>query len=68
MNELDFPDKYYVIWSEEEVYDENADEVNLLNKMLIADYVLTFGDHEDYEKLVLEHGDRPFMCLRKMSF
>ena len=65
VNEFDFPDKYYVIWSEEEVYDENADEVNLFDKMLIADYVLTFGDPEDYEKLVFEQGDRPFYVPEK---
>ena len=39
VNEFDFPDKYYVIWSEEEVYDENADDVPLFDKLLIAEYV-----------------------------
>lgn len=65
VNELDFSDKYYVIWSEEEVYDENADEANLFDKMLVADYILTFGDPEDYEKLVFEQGDRPFYVPSK---
>ena len=65
VNGLDFPDTYYVIWSEEEVYDENADETDLFDKLLIADYILTFGDPEDYEKLVLEQGDRPFYVPEK---
>ena len=60
VGELDFPDKYYVIWSEEEVYDENADESDVLDRILIAHYVLTFGDPEDYERLKFEQGDRPF--------
>ena len=62
VNGLDFPDKYYVIWSEEEVYDEEAEDCDLFEKLLIADYILTCGDPEDYEKLVFEQGDRPFLC------
>lgn len=65
VNEFDFPDKYYVIWSEEEVYDENADDVPLFDKLLIAEYVLTFGDPEDYERLKFEQGDRPFYVPEK---
>ncbi|MBR7132652.1 MAG: SEC-C domain-containing protein [Clostridia bacterium] len=65
VNALDFPDKYYVIWSEEEVYDENADETDLFDKILIPDYILTFGDPADYEKLVFEQGDRPFYVPEK---
>lgn len=65
VNELDFPDKYYVIWSEEEVYDENADESDVFDRLLIAEYILTFGDPEDYEKLVFEQGDRPFYVPEK---
>lgn len=52
--------KHYAIWSEEEVYDENADETAIFDKLLIAEYVITFGDPEDYERLVFEQGDRPF--------
>lgn len=65
VNGQDFTDKYYVIWSEEEVYDENANEANLFDKMLIADYLITFGDPEDYEKLVFEQADRPFYVPEK---
>lgn len=65
VNDLDFPDKYYVIWSEEEVYDENADETDLFDKLLISDYILTFGDPADYEKLKFEQGDRPFYVPEK---
>ena len=65
VNEFDFPDKYYVIWSEEEVYDENADDAPLFDKLLIAEYVLTFGDPEDYERLKFEQGDRPFYVPEK---
>ena len=65
VNEFDFPDKYYVIWSEEEVYDENADDADLFDKLLIAEYILTFGDPDDYEKLVFEQGDRPFYVPEK---
>lgn len=60
VNDINTDQKYYVIWSEEEVYDEDAEETDLFNKLLIAEYVLTFGDPEDYEKLVFEQGDRPF--------
>lgn len=60
VNDINTDQKYYVIWSEEEVYDEDAEETDLFNKLLIAEYVLTFGDSEDYEKLVFEQGDRPF--------
>lgn len=65
VNELNFPDKYYVIWSEEEVYDENADDADLFDKLLIAEYILTFGDPEDYENLVFEQADRPFYVPQK---
>jgi len=65
VNEFDFPDKYYVIWSEEEVYDENADDAPLFDKLLIAEYVLTLGDTEDYERLKFEQGDRPFYVPEK---
>ena len=65
VNELDFQDKYYVIWSEEEVYDENADDAPLFDKLLIAEYVLTFGDPEDYERLKFEQSDRPFYVPEK---
>lgn len=60
INSLDFSDKHYVIWSEDEIYGENADETDLFGKSLIAEYVITFGDPEDYEKLIFEQGDRPF--------
>ena len=65
INSLDFSDKHYVIWSEEEVYDENADGIDLFDKLLIAEYVITFGDPEDYEKLIFEQGDRPFYVPEK---
>lgn len=65
INDLDFPDVHYVVWSEEEVYDENADEPDLFDKLLIADYVITFGDPEDYEHLKFEQGDRPFYVPEK---
>lgn len=65
VGKLDFPDKYYVIWSEEEVYDENADKSDVLDRILIADYVLTFGDPEDYERLKFEQGNRPFYVPEK---
>ena len=32
----------------------------MFEKLLIADYIITFGDPEDYEKLVFEQADRPF--------
>ena len=32
------------IWSEREVYGENADEADLFDKFLIADYIITFGE------------------------
>lgn len=60
VNGLDFSDKHYVIWSEKEVYDEKADETGLFDKLLIADYIIIFGDPEDYEKLKFEQGDNPF--------
>ena len=60
VNGLNFPDKYYVIWSEEEVYDENAEDCDLFEKLLIAEYVFAFGDPDNYERLVDEQGDRPF--------
>lgn len=65
INSLDFQDKYYVIWSEEEVYDENADETDLFNKLLIADYVITFANPTDYEQLKFEQSDRPFYVPEK---
>ena len=65
VNSLDFSGKYYVIWSEKEVYDENADETDLFEKLLIADYIITFGDPEDYEQLKAEQGDRPFYVPEK---
>ncbi len=65
VNDINTDQKYYVIWSEEEVYDEDAEETDLFNKLLIAEYVLTFGDPEDYEKLVFEQGDRPFYVPEK---
>ncbi|MBQ6862842.1 MAG: SEC-C domain-containing protein [Clostridia bacterium] len=57
--------KHYAIRSEEEVYGENADEADLFDKLLIAEYVITFGDPEDYERLVFEQGDRPFYVPEK---
>lgn len=57
--------KHYVIWCEEEVYGEKADEADLFDKLLIAEYVITFGDPEDYERLVFEQGDRPFYVPEK---
>jgi len=60
VNEFDFPDKYYVIWSEEEVYDENAIALDCFEKLLIAEYIITFSDTEDYKKLKFEQGNRPF--------
>ena len=50
VNGLNFPDKYYVIWSEEEVYDENAEDCDLFEKLLIAEYVFAFGDPDNYER------------------
>ena len=44
VNGLEIPDFYYVIWSEREVYGENADEADLFDKFLIADYIITFGE------------------------
>ena len=60
VNTLNIDGKYYVIWSEEEVHNEEAEDCDLFEKLLIADYILTFGDPEDYEKLVFEQADRPF--------
>lgn len=65
VNGLETPDFYYVIWSEREVYGENADEADLFDKFLIADYIITFGDPEDYEQLKFEQGDRPFYIPKK---
>lgn len=53
------------IWSEREVYGENADEADLFDKFLIADYIITFDDPEDYEQLKYEQGDRPFYVPEK---
>lgn len=65
VDEFNFADKHYVIWSEEEVYDENADTPELFDKLLIAEYIMTFGDPEDYERLVFDQGDRPFYVPEK---
>lgn len=35
----------------------------MFDKFLIADYIITFGDPEDYEQLKYEQGDRPFIAL-----
>ncbi len=59
------PNMYYSILSEEEIYDENADETDLFNKLLVAEYITTFGDPMDYEKLVFEQADRPFYVPEK---
>lgn len=60
VNGLDFHDKYYVIWSEEEVYDQDAEDCDLFEKLLMPEYIWAFGDTENYEKLVYEQADRPF--------
>ncbi len=65
VNSMNFPDKHYVIWSEEEVYDENAEDCPVLDKLLIAEYAIMFGDSKDYDALVLEQGDRPFYVPEK---
>ena len=65
VNGLDIADKYYVIWSEEEVYDEDAPDSDLFDKILISDYIITFGNPDDYEILVAEQDDRPFYIPEK---
>ena len=65
VNTLNIDGKYYVIWSEEEVHNEEAEDCDLFEKLLIADYILTFGDPEDYEKLVCEQADRPYYVPEK---
>ena len=65
VNSLNMDGKFYYILSEDEVYDENAKDCDLFEKLLIAEYVLTFDDPEDYEKLVDEQGDRPFYIPEK---
>lgn len=65
VNGINTDRKYYVIWSEEEVYDENAIALDCFEKLLIAEYIIAFGDPEDYEKLVFEQGDRPFYVPEK---
>ena len=65
VNKLDFSHTFYDILSEEEVYGEDADETDLLDKILIAEYILMFGDPEDYERLAEEQGGRPFYVPEK---
>ena len=64
-NDINTDRKYYVIWSEEEVYDENTVDAQLFEKLLIAEYVLLLGDPEDYERLKFEQGDRSFYVPEK---
>ena len=65
VNSLDMDGKFYAILSEDKVYNEDAEDCGLFDKLLIADYVLTFGDSEDYEKLVCEQADRPYYVPEK---
>ena len=60
VNTLNIDGKYYDILSEDQVYDENAEDCDLFDKLLMAEYIWAFGDPENYEKLVYEQGDRPF--------
>ncbi len=62
---IDHKGKYYDILSEEEIYDEDANACPVLEKILIADYVMTFGDPNDYDTLVIEQDDRLFYVPEK---
>lgn len=65
VNDLDFEGKFYDVLSEDEIYDEDAQDCDLFEKLLIAEYILTFGDPDDYEELVSEQYGRPFYVPEK---
>lgn len=65
VNSIDFNRKFYFILSEDEVYDEDALDCDLFDKLLIAEYLVIFNDPNDYENLVYEQDDRPFYVPEK---
>lgn len=63
--EMDLNDVFYFILSEDELYDEDADDCDLFEKLLIAEYLVIFDDYDDFENLRSEQEYKPYYIPEK---
>ena len=68
VNTFNIDGKYYDILSKDQVYDENAEDGDLFDKLLMADYIWHLVTRIIMKSLCLTRATDLFMCRTRTNF